>query len=219
MAWPEGEFLLPLFPLPNIVFFPHTRLPLHVFEPRYRQLIKDALETDQRFGIVLLRPGWEADYFGAPPLFEFGTLATIEQAVPLDEGRYNILVRGDVRVRIVGEVTSVPYRTARVTAEPEAPRALEESYAQREWLADLSRQYLTYLPDQTAVPEIETVNLDSLANALIMSLNINIEEKQSLLEIHDVVKRAERVGAELQNRIESLRFLGPYRKSTDPTQN
>jgi Lon protease-like protein len=219
MAWPEGEFLLPLFPLPNIVFFPHTRLPLHVFEPRYRQLIKDALETDQRFGIVLLRPGWEADYFGAPPLFEFGTLATIEQAVPLDEGRYNILVRGDVRVRIVGEVTSVPYRTARVIAEPEAPRALEESYAQREWLADLSRQYLTYLPDQTAVPEIETVNLDSLANALIMSLNINIEEKQSLLEIHDVVKRAEKVGTELQNRIESLRFLGPYRKSSDPTQN
>jgi Lon protease-like protein len=219
MAWPEGEFLLPLFPLPNIVFFPHTRLPLHVFEPRYRQLIKDALDSDQRFGIVLLRPGWEADYFGAPPLFEFGTLATIEQAVPLDEGRYNILVRGDVRVRIVGEVTTVPYRTARVIAEPEAPRALEESYAQREWLADLSRQYLTYLPDQTAVPEIETVNLDSLANALIMSLNINIEEKQSLLEIHDVVKRAEKVGAELQSRIESLRFLGPYRKSSDPTQN
>ena len=70
---PEGEFLLPLFPLPNIVFFPHTRLPLHVFEPRYRQLVQDAVEGDERFGIVLLRPGWETDYFGAPPVYEYGT--------------------------------------------------------------------------------------------------------------------------------------------------
>ncbi|HEX7150426.1 MAG TPA: LON peptidase substrate-binding domain-containing protein [Thermoanaerobaculia bacterium] len=219
MALPDGEFLLPLFPLPNIVFFPHTRLPLHVFEPRYRQLIKDALDSDQRFGIVLLRPGWEADYYGAPPVFEFATMATIEQAVPLDDGRFNILVRGDMRVRIVDEVSRVPYRTARVIAQPELPRALEEAYAQREWLAELSRQYLTYLPDQTAVPEIETVNLDSLTNALIMSLNIDVEEKQTLLETHDVLKRAEKVGAELQSRIESLRFLRPFRHGGDPSHN
>src|SRR5687767_6998991 len=154
---PEGEFLLPLFPLPNIVFFPHTRLPLHVFEPRYRQMVRDALDGDQRIGIILLKPGWEADYFGAPGTFDFGTLGTIEQAVPLEDNRFNIVVRGDVRFRIVDEVSRVPYRTARVLAYPEAPRALEEAYRQREWLADLSRQYLHYLPDQTAVPEIETV--------------------------------------------------------------
>jgi Lon protease-like protein len=65
-ALPEGEFLLPLFPLPNLVFFPETRLPLHVFEPRYRQLVSDALAREKRFGIVLLRPGWETDYFGTP---------------------------------------------------------------------------------------------------------------------------------------------------------
>jgi Lon protease-like protein len=57
-AVPDGEFLLPLFPLPDLVFFPSTRLPLHVFEPRYRKMVSDALEADQRFGIVLLRPGW-----------------------------------------------------------------------------------------------------------------------------------------------------------------
>src|SRR6185436_13732579 len=61
-ALPQGEFLLPLFPLPNVVFFPETRLPLHVFELRYRQMVKDVLETDHRFGIVLLRPGGERDY-------------------------------------------------------------------------------------------------------------------------------------------------------------
>jgi Lon protease-like protein len=218
-AIPEGEFLLPLFPLPNLVFFPQTRLPLHVFEPRYRQMVKDVLEGDSRFGIVLLRPGWEADYFGTPPLFTCGTLGTIEQAVPLDDGRYNIVVRGDVRFRILGEVSRVPYRTARVVAEPEVEHEAQKAYAQREWLADLSRQYLQYLPDQTAVPEIETVNLDALTNALIMSLNLDVEEKQKLLELNDVVARAEEIGTELANRIESLRFLAPYRRTGDPSHN
>jgi uncharacterized protein len=216
---PEGEFLLPLFPLPNLVFFPHTRLPLHVFEPRYRQMVKDVLESDQRFGIVLLRPGWEPDYFGAPPVFECGTLGTIEQAVPLEDGRFNIVVRGDVRFRILDEVSGVPYRTARVVAEPEIGREPSYAHARREWLADLSRQYLKYLPDQTAVPEIETVNLDALTNALIMSLNLDVEEKQKLLEMSDVIRRAEHVGTELSSRIESLRFLAPYRRSVDPTHN
>ncbi len=216
---PEGEFLLPLFPLPNIVFFPRTRLPLHVFEPRYRQMVSDALESDRRFGIVLLRSGWEADYFGTPAVHPFGTLGTIEQAEPLEDGRYNIVVRGDVRFRIVEEVAQVPYRTARVVAEPEAERNAEQAYAQREWLADLSRQYLHYLPDQTAVPEIETVNLDALTNALIMSLNLDVEEKQKLLEMSDVAARAEEIGTELSNRIESLRFLSPFRRPADPTHN
>ena len=218
-AIPEGEFLLPLFPLPNIVFFPQTRLPLHVFEPRYRQMVKDVLETDSRFGIVLLRPGWEAEYFGAQPIFTCGTVGTIEQAVPLEDGRYNIVVRGDVRFRVLDEVSRVPYRTARVVAHPEVEHEAQQAYAQREWLADLSRQYLKYLPDQTAVPEIDTVNLDALTNALIMSLNLDVEEKQKLLEQNDVVKRAEEIGSELSNRIESLRFLSPYRRTGDPSHN
>jgi hypothetical protein len=216
---PEGEFLLPLFPLPNIVFFPHTRLPLHVFEPRYRAMVRDALESDSRFGIVLLRPGWESEYFGAPPIYQCGTVGTIEQAVPLEDGRLNIVVRGDVRFRIVDEVSRAPYRTARVIAEPEMSRSPDRAYAQREWLAEVSRQYLQYLPDQTAVPEIETVTLDALTNALIMSLNLDVEEKQKLLELSDVIARAEEIGSELSNRIESLRLLAPYRRSGDPSQN
>lgn len=216
---PEGEFLLPLFPLPNIVFFPHTRLPLHVFEPRYRQMVRDVLESDQRFGIVLLRPGWEAEYFGAPPVYGWGTLGTIEQAVPLEDGRYNIVVRGDVRFRILDEVSRVPYRTARVTAEPEVSRDPAQSASERERLAGMSREYMRFLPDQMAVPEIETVSLDALTNALIMSLNLDIEEKQKLLELGDVIERAEHVGGELSGRIESLQFLAPYRRGGDPAHN
>jgi len=218
MFVPVGEFLLPIFPLPNLVFFPETRLPLHIFEPRYRQMVADAVESENRFGIVLLRPGWEADYFGAPSVYAYGTIGTIEQALPLEDGRYNIIVRGDVRFRIVGEVPSEPYRIARVVAEPQLTRRTEESYAQREWLADLSREYLRYLPDQSAVPEIETAGLEALTNALIMSLNLDVTEKQRLLEVDDVIARADDVGVELQNRIESLRFLAPFRRG-DPSRN
>ena len=219
-----SEFLLPLFPLPNLVFFPRTRLPLHIFEPRYRQMISDAVAADQRFGIVLLRPGWEPDYFGAPAIHTLGTIGQIEQAVPLEDGRYNILVRGEVRFRVVGEVSREPYRTARVIAEPEQSREAAEAYAQdsvgREIrVFDLSRQYLHYLPDQIAVPEIDTVELEALTNALIMSLNIDVQEKQRLLEINDLIARADEVGRELQTRIESLTFLEPYRRKTDPSQN
>ncbi|HUR82076.1 MAG TPA: LON peptidase substrate-binding domain-containing protein [Thermoanaerobaculia bacterium] len=218
-ALPEGEFLLPLFPLPNLVFFPHTRMPLHIFEPRYRQMVSDSLDGDSRFGIVLLRSGWEADYFGAPAVHPFGTMGTIEQARLLEDGRYEIVVRGDARIRIVEEVSRVPYRTARVIAEPETEGSVETAFTQREWLADLSRQYLRYLPDQKAVPEIETVNLEALTNALIMSLTLDVEEKQRLLEMSDVVARAEDIGNELSSRIESLRFLAPFRRPADPARN
>jgi len=218
-SWPEGEFLLPLFPLPNLVFFPRTRLSLHVFEPRYRRMVADAVAADQRFGIVLLRPGWESDYFGAPPIFSCGTVGQIEQAVPLDDGRYNILVRGEVRFRVLGEVGREPYRTARVIVQPEQSRDVSQTYAQKTWLADLSRQYLHYLPDQVAVPEIDTVELEALTNALIMSLNIDVQEKQRLLEIDDLIGRADQIGNELQTRVESLQFLAPFRRGGDPNHN
>jgi uncharacterized protein len=219
LAYPEGEFLLPLFPLPDLVFFPNTRMPLHVFEPRYRRMVADALDAEARFGIVLLRPGWQGDYYGMPAVHACGTMGTIEQAVAMEDGRYNILVRGDVRFRIVGEVSTEPYRIARVIAQPETIKGAHAAYAQREWLADLAKQYLHYLPDQMPVPEIETVGLEALTNALIMSLNLASEEKQKLLENDDLLRRAEQVGAELTNRIDTLRFLRPYRRDTDPSRN
>jgi hypothetical protein len=215
----ESEFLLPLFPLPNLVFFPQTRLPLHVFEPRYRQLVADVIARDQRFGIVLLQPGWESDYFGSPPVYACGTMGRIEQTVPLDDGRYNILVSGETRFHIVSEVSREPYRTARVITRPQRDDDPAAAYAQRTWLSDLSQQYLHYLPEQGGVPEIQSVGLEALTNALIMSLSLDIAEKQRLLEIDDVTARAEDVGTELQHRIESLQFLAPFRQDGDPNRN
>ena len=215
----EGEFLLPLFPLPNLVFFPQTRVPLHVFETRYRQLIADALASDQRFGIVLLQPGYDAGYFGAPPVYACGTVARIEQTVTLDDGRYNILVHGETRFRILDEVSREPYRVARVVAQPQVEGDATAVYAQRTWLTELSQQYLHFLPEQGAVPEIESVGLEALTNALIMSLTLDVAEKQRLLETDDLVARAEEVGDELQGRIENLQFLAPFRQGGDPSRN
>lgn len=216
---PVGEFLLPIFPLPNVVFFPQTRLPLHIFEPRYRQMVREALETDERIGVVLLEQGWQHQYFGAPPVHSIATLGTIEHALPLDDGRYNILLRGDVRVEIVEEVSRVPYRTARVVARPETLGSPEEALMHREWLADLARQYIAFLPDQTEVPEIASAALEPLTNALIMSLTLDSDEKQSLLALDQLFERAERVRTELEARIESLRFLAPYRRDGSPGMN
>jgi Lon protease-like protein len=216
---PDGEFLLPLFPLPNLVFFPQTRLPLHVFESRYRQLIADVIASDQRFGIVLLRPGYENDYFGAPPVYACGTVAYVEQSVTLDDGRFNILVHGERRFRIIDEVSREPYRVARVVAHPQVERDANAAYAQRTWLTELSQQYLHFLPEQGAVPEIESVGLEALTNALIMSLTLDVAEKQRLLETDDLVARAEEVADELQGRIENLQFLAPFRHGGDPSRN
>jgi Lon protease-like protein len=215
----DGEILLPLFPLPDLVFFPHTKIPLHVFEPRYRRLVADVMAHDQRFGIVLLRPGFEADYFGAPPVYQCGTMARIEQTRELDDGRYNLIVSGDMRFRIIDEVSREPYRTARIVAQPQVEGDRNAAYAQRTWLTELSRQYLNYLPHQEAVPEIEMAGLEMLTNALVMSLSLDSAEKQRLLELDDIVARAEEVGEELQHRIESLQFLAPFRQEGDPTRN
>jgi Lon protease-like protein len=213
------EFLLPIFPLPNLVFFPNTRLPLHIFEPRYRQMVADVLEADQRIGIVLLRPGWEADYYGVPAVHTCGTVGLIEQSVALEDGRYNLLLQGQNRFRILQEVSSSPYRVARVVRQSDILPEPPEAHIYRESLAELSRQYLRYLPGQIPVPEIEMVSLDSLTNALVMSLNFEIEVKQRLLEMDDVTERSEEVATELKSRIEGLQFLAPFRRDGDPTRN
>lgn len=214
------SFLLPIFPLPNLVFFPQTRLPLHIFEPRYRQMIGDALEGDRRIGIVLLRPGWETDYFGAPPVHSVATLGVIEQEFKLDDGRYNLLVGGETRVRILEEVSADPYRIARVVPIPQTAPDLQLAYAEREWLVELSRRYLEYLPGQMEVPELATAALEPLTNALIMSLPMEVEEKQKLLELDDVLARAEHIGTVLEEKMQALQFLEPFRADgSDPAKN
>jgi uncharacterized protein len=116
---------LPLFPLPNVVLFPAALLPLHIFEPRYRAMVADALDGERLIGMVLPRPGWEQDYDGAPAVYPVGCAGFITHADRLADGRYNIVLRGYQKFRIQQERRSrdgaEAYRVAHVESIAETP--------------------------------------------------------------------------------------------------
>ena len=85
---------IPVFPLPNVVLFPSVFLPLHIFEPRYRRMVDDALSGDRIIGMVLLKPGWEGSYEGHPAIYEVGCAGLITHAERTEDGRYNLVLRG-----------------------------------------------------------------------------------------------------------------------------
>src|SRR5687767_11725133 len=85
---------IPIFPLPNAVLFPNVFMPLHIFEPRYRAMVADALAGDRIIGMVLLKPGFETDYEGRPPVYDIGCAGVVTHSEPQADGRYNIVLRG-----------------------------------------------------------------------------------------------------------------------------
>src|SRR5512137_1642600 len=105
--------IIPIFPLPNVVLFPTVFLPLHIFEPRYRAMVRDALGGDRIIGMTLLRPGWDAHYEGAPAVYPVGCAGLITHAERLGDGRYNIVLQGLEKFRIAGEEETSEYRRAR----------------------------------------------------------------------------------------------------------
>src|SRR5712692_4666635 len=149
--------LLPLFPLPNVVLFPNVFLPLHIFEPRYREMVADAVASDRMIGMVLLRPGWERDYEGRPLIYPIGCSGVMTHVERLGDGRYNMVLRGLERFRIVEENHERSYRRASVEPLHERPRGGDA--------------------------RIPAAMLDEdLVNALAQYLDLEPLEKQALLE-------------------------------------
>jgi Lon protease-like protein len=181
--------LVPLFPLPNVVLFPDVPLPLHVFEPRYRALVSDALASDRTIGMTLLRPGFEAEYLGRPPIYPIGCTGSIVDDEQLDDGRYNIVLHGRDRFRIVSEEGGAPYRLAQVErlAEPERDDSAMESL-RGEVLAALGR-----LADAPSVVVQGEVTPAMLVNGLCQELDLPVIEKLDLLACDSVQARARRL--------------------------
>jgi Lon protease-like protein len=100
------RIFLPIFPLPELTFFPHTLLPLHVFEARYRTMVMDCLARDKRMAVVGLKPGYEPAYEGKPAVYPVAGVGRIVQCERLATGRFNILLKGEGRVRIDRELPS-----------------------------------------------------------------------------------------------------------------
>ena len=111
--------VIAVFPLPNVVFFPHTELPLHIFEPRYCEMINDTVQNQQWIGMFLLQPGWQDDYYGNPPIYPVGCAGEMIRCENLPEGKFNILLSGVARVRALETVQDYPYRKVRVQILPE----------------------------------------------------------------------------------------------------
>jgi hypothetical protein len=105
---------IPLFPLPETSLFPGVSRPFLIYEPRYREMIADALKGNRIIGMVRLRPGFEKDYEGRPPIHDIGCAGTIEEYEQLPDGRYVILLRGLTTFRIVTEDQRKAYRLARI---------------------------------------------------------------------------------------------------------
>jgi Lon protease-like protein len=200
--------IVPIFPLPDVTFFPHTLLPLHVFEARYRAMVVDALERDRRLIVVRLRPGFEATYAGRPPVYTVGGLGEMVSCERLANGRYNILLRGESRVRIESELpTDTLYRMvrARRLTDGEATHDAGPALARirsscRELLAALSRP-----PDllDTALAEGQApgVIADRVAAAVLPGVDL----RQQLLELLDVDARVVKVADALVALVRELK--------------
>lgn len=105
---------IPLFPLPNVVLFPNVILPLHIFEPRYRKMLEETMDGEGLIGMSLLRKGWEKNYFGKPSIHGTICIGKILDCEPLPDGKYNILLKGICRAKVIGELENEPYRIAQV---------------------------------------------------------------------------------------------------------
>ena len=184
--------LLPLFPLPNVVLFPNVFLPLHIFEPRYRAMVADAITGDRMIGMVLLQRGWEQDYEGRPPVYAIGCSGVITHVEQLADGRYNLVLRGLERFRILTENHSLTYRRGIVESLSERPMDGEDLIVVRRQRAKLEAMLASSHEAKGSDAKIPSAMGDEdLVNALAQYLDFEPLEKQALLEHHSLRARAE----------------------------
>jgi Lon protease-like protein len=173
---------IPIFPLPNVVLFPNVFLPLHIFEPRYREMVTDALSGDRIIGMVLLRPGHEHDYEGRPPVYAVGCAGVITHSEALPDGRFNIVLRGLEKFRVVEEDASHAYRLANVEPLPELPPAEDRDVLRRQRLR-LEALLVAAVERIGSDPKFPpAVPDEDLVNALAQYLAFDPVERQALLE-------------------------------------
>ena len=188
--------LVRLFPLPRVVHFPHAVVPLHIFEPRYRQMTEDALAGDKLIAIVQLLPPGMAQGLGTPPIADVACLGKILQHQRLPDGRFNLLLLGRKRVQLRHELEPGTrlYRQAKAKILEEEPcEATEVMLGQR--LRDVFRQvferHQELDPDLASLLDNSTVSLGVLTDIIAHALPLAIESKQALLAEPRVARRAD----------------------------
>ena len=204
---------VPLFPLPGTVFFPGVRLPLHIFEPRYREMMEDTLDGSQHMVIVLLKPGWDRDYHGCPPVHEVATVGVVEEYEKLPDARYNLVVKGVEKVRLLDPaepdggdlVPGKGYRARWIRPIAETtpkPGSIEESQTRIELL-----QLWKQLVEEAGLKDREHGSLtayapfDQLVNQAASLLDLPPAVKQELLECNDLLERARSILSHLEEQV------------------
>jgi len=195
----EGEFsgTARLFPLPNLVLFPHVMQPLHVFEPRYRDLLEDALAGDRLVTMTVLSPGWERDYEGRPPVWPIGCLGRVAVSRRLAGGAYNVLLVALRRVRLVRELPPTKRFREAVAEVCEDRYPVEETGSAVALQRRLRNAFLQILPElPQAQDQLDRLfstdlSLGTFTDIISYMLEIEQEAKEALLAETNVHRRAE----------------------------
>lgn len=181
-----GRTRISIFPLAGAMLFPGLQLPLHIFEPRYRAMVSDALARDRRIGMI--QP--QRDQEGAP-LYEIGCLGRIGEVEALPDGRFNIVLEGLARFRAVRELdVTTPFRQveAELIEEPEVQQLAPVERASFEQEARRFAEAQGYRVDWDSVGRLDDV---SLINGVSQIAPFDAAARQALLEAPDVAARCE----------------------------
>ena len=203
-----------LFPLPNLVVFPHVMQPLHIFEPRYRAMLEEALADDGLIGMTLLAPGWEPDYEGRPPLQSVGCLCRVASSRRTDEGSYNVLVLGLRRMKLIRELPpNKPFRVAEVSLSEDSsdPACHDDRAALTKQLVEVFHRVLPQIPEaKEQFDELleKQIPLGMLTDIVAYTLDIDLNFKVQLLSEACVDERARML----------LAYLQRMRKATFPPE-
>lgn len=197
---------IPVFALPNVVLFPGVPLPLHIFEPRYRDMVRDAAAGHEVIGIALLRGEWQKEYYGAPDVFETGCAGKLVNVEYLEDGRSNILLHGLREFRIERHVYGKSYREGRVSWRTGGHEAVSEEVRDGliRRLSDLFRSE----PESPAhrLLRDRTLSDELLVNFFSYVLEIPPLEKQTLLQALSIQQRAERLRDVIDFHLEERRL-------------
>jgi hypothetical protein len=210
-----------LFPLANVVLFPHVHCPLHVFEPRYRQMTADALAGARRIGMTTVHPEHVREIAGDPALFAIGCIGEIQESRRRDDGRYDLVLFGTQRFRIVEEMPRSGarlYRTARIEPIADPFDAARDGLRLQSLRADaidlLVRLLRAVSPDaahQLDPRRFAGIDDPTFVGALCQMLDLDAADKQGLLESDGPVARCERLVALLEFRLAELHGGAPSR--------
>jgi uncharacterized protein len=192
---------LPIFPLPGVQLFPHALLPLHVFEPRYRDLVRDVMAGERLIAIASFEPGYEAEYHGRPAVRPIIGVGAVVGHEPLGDGRANIVLRGLARGRIERELPpDLSYRLVEAAAVDDRVADGFDDDAARDTLVLLADQLALRLPSGgETLRELarSQPDLGALVDVLSAALVTDPDDRQTLLETADVGARVDRVSGEI----------------------